>query len=93
MLDGKRPTFLGWFSDALISGFVGIVVATTCQYYRLDFLITSSITGICAHNGVRSLYLVGEFLKKKSIAISVMSEPACPAAILARRKDKGNGNK
>lgn len=63
-LNGKNPTFWGWMSDTVVSGFVGIMAAMTCQYYQVDFLITSAITGIAAHNGTRSLYLIGEVIKK-----------------------------
>ena len=64
-LNGKKPTLMGILTDATISGFVGVIAASTCQYMKLDFMLTSAITGICAHNGTRSLYLITEFLKKK----------------------------
>lgn len=85
-LDGKSPTFFGWLSDTVVSGFVGIVSAMTCQYYQLDFLLTSAITGICAHNGTRSLYLIGELLKKNTGNINLATEEKTPA-MLSRKKD------
>ena len=63
-LDGKKPTLMGWIIETCISGFVGMITAMTCQYYQLDFLLTSAITGIAAHNGARSLYLLSNFLKR-----------------------------
>lgn len=75
-LKGKKPTFWGWVTETCISGFVGIIAAMTCQYYQLDFLLTSAITGICAHNGTRSLYLIGQLLKKNtSISSQIVEEP------------------
>lgn len=65
-LNGKPPAFFAWLSEVVISGFVGIIAAMTCQYYQLDFLLTSAITGICAHNGTKSLYLIGDLLKKNT---------------------------
>lgn len=63
----EKPTMMGWFIDTTVSGFVGIIAAMVCQYYQLDFLLTASITGIMAHNGTRSLYLISNFLKKNMI--------------------------
>ena len=89
-LDGKKPTFFGWLSETCVSGFVGIITAMTCQYYQLDFLLTSAITGICAHNGTRSLYLIGQLLKKNTpILSSLIEEPV--KVKLANRKGDQNG--
>ena len=70
-LNGHKPTLLGWVTDTVISGFVGVMAASVCQYYRLDFLLTSAITGISAHNGARSLYIMGSLLKKGTIGFSM----------------------
>lgn len=64
-LHGKTPTLMGWLIDVLISGFVGVITAMTCQHFEADFYLTSAITGIAAHNGTRSLHLIGEFLKRR----------------------------
>ena len=64
--NGKRPSFMSWVYEAVISGFVGVITAMICQYYVLDFLITSAITGIAAHNGTRTLYVLTEIIKKKA---------------------------
>lgn len=89
-LDGKKPTFWGWFAETIVSGFVGVITAMTCQYYQLDFLLTSAITGICAHNGTRSIYLIGEILKKNQIVISrtVSEPPVNNFARLAKKKEQ-----
>lgn len=63
-LNGKSPTFFGWLSETITSGFVGVIAATACQYCGADFLLTSAVTGIAAHDGTRSLYLIGDLLKK-----------------------------
>ena len=63
-LNGDKPTVFGWLSETIISGFVGVVAAMVCQYYHLDFLLTSAITGISAHNGIKSLSVIGNLLKK-----------------------------
>ena len=89
-LNGAKPTLFGWLSETVVSGFVGIIAAMTCQYYQLDFLLTSAITGICAHNGTRSLYLIGELLKKKTVALSQIINESQPNQTikLSKRKDK-----
>ncbi len=65
-LNGKAPTFIGWMTETVISGFVGMIVAVTCRYYQVDFLLTSAITGIAAHNGTRTLYLISEAIRRSS---------------------------
>lgn len=65
-LNGNKPTLFGWLSETTISGFVGIITAMTCHHYEVDFVLTSAITGICAHNGTRSLYLIGQLIKKNT---------------------------
>lgn len=90
-LNGEKPTFLGWLTETCVSGFVGIVAAMTCQYYQLDFLLTSAITGICAHNGTRSLYLIGQLLKKNTpILNQLVEEPAKSNKRLARKSDEND---
>jgi len=86
-LKGNKPTFFGWIIETIISGFVGIIVAMTCQYFKVDFLLTSAITGIAAHNGTRSIYLVGEIIKKNTNLIgSVIEEPEQYSKTLYSRK-------
>ena len=63
----QKPTFIGWATENVISGFVGIVVALTCQYYSLDFFLTSALTAIGAHNGTRTLYLLTKIIRKRSV--------------------------
>lgn len=90
-LNGDKPTFLGWLSETCVSGFVGVVAAMTCQYYQLDFMLTSAITGICAHNGTRSLYLIGELLKKNSPTLNVTAEIQPKANLrLSRKRGKND---
>jgi len=60
----EKPKLLGLLIDNVTSGFVGIITALVCKYYSLDELLTYAIIGIMAHNGTRSLYLIGNFLKK-----------------------------
>lgn len=92
-LDGRKPTFLGWLTDTCVSGFVGVIAAMTCQYYQLDFLITSAITGICAHNGTRSLYFISEIVKKNT-SVSTGYECQAPKRTrLAKRSDQDNDSK
>ena len=93
-LNGRKPTFLGWLSETVVSGFVGIISAMTCHYYGFDFLLTSAITGICAHNGTRSLYLIGELLKKGSNAqaAKLVEQPIAtqPRLNSGERKDEND---
>lgn len=67
---GNKPSFISWLYEACISGFVGIITAMTCQYYQLDFFLTSAITGIAAHNGTKSLYVIAELIKKNTCSLS-----------------------
>ncbi len=67
----EKPKLLGWFVDTVTSGFVGVITAMVCQHYQLPDLLIYAITGIMAHNGTRSLYLIGNFLKKNT---NLMSE-------------------
>ena len=89
-LNGQKPTFLGWLTETCVSGFVGIIAAMTCQYYQLDFLLTSAITGICAHNGTRSLYLIGQLLKKNTPIISQMIDEPTKVKITNRKGDEND---
>ncbi len=90
-LNGQKPTIFGWLSETCVSGFVGIIAAMTCQYYQLDFLLTSAITGICAHNGTRSLYLIGEILKKNTVGNSHQEiDGNLDNSILASKKGEDN---
>jgi hypothetical protein len=63
---GEAASFANWLCEACISGFVGVITAMTCQYYSLDFLLTSAITGVAAHNGTRTLYTIADIIKKKN---------------------------
>lgn len=65
-LKGERPTLFDWLTETVVSGFVGVLTAMICQYYALDFLLTSAITGVAAHNGTRSLYILSEVIKKNT---------------------------
>lgn len=87
-LDGKKPTFLGLLTDVSISGFVGVITALTCQYYELDFLLTAAITGISAHNGTRSLYLIGNFLKKNTSSPLIETEETTTQRKLLAKRGK-----
>lgn len=61
---GNQPSFIAWVYEACISGFVGVITAMVCQYYQLDFLLTSAITGMAAHNGTRTLFVIANIVKK-----------------------------
>ncbi|MCP4587602.1 MAG: hypothetical protein GY840_16935 [Pseudoalteromonas sp.] len=89
-LDGKKPTFFGWLSETCVSGFVGVIAAMTCQYYQMDFFLTAAITGICAHNGTRSLYIVGQMLKKNNPNLNqIVTEPSVnDTARMTKKKEQ-----
>jgi hypothetical protein len=90
-LEGKRPTLFGWVTETIISGFVGIIAAMTCQYYGIDYLMTAALTGVAAHNGTRGLYVISQILKKNS-KISIQLEPT-HAKLNSKREDQdGAGN-
>lgn len=97
-LKGRSFNVCEWLSETIISGFVGIVTAMTCQYYQVDFILTSAITGIAAHNGTRSLYLITDFLKKnigKSFGTTeqeYQSQKPIKLAIRKQKNDSSNRN-
>ncbi len=92
-LNGQKPTLFGWLSETCVSGFVGVIAAMTCQYYQMDFFLTAAITGICAHNGTRSLYIIGHLLKKNNSDLNrIVSEPSIDSARLTKKKEQDNGN-
>lgn len=88
---GNKPSFISWLYEACISGFVGIITAMTCQYYQLDFLLTSAITGMAAHNGTRTLYVLAEIIKKNSNSILTSEDQSLsnsPITIKPSKQDK-----
>lgn len=87
-LDGGKPTLMGWLSETCISGFVGVLAAMTCQYYQVDFLLTSAITGICAHNGAKSLSLIGHIIKKNSPLSNLFNQPTAQTKPSKKRDKK-----
>lgn len=89
-LNGKKPNFLGWFTETCVSGFVGIIAAMTCQYYQVDFLLTSAVTGICAHNGTRSLYLIGQLVKKNTPILNQMIDEPAKVKLANRKGDEND---
>lgn len=91
-LNGQKPTIFGWLSETCVSGFVGIIAAMTCQYYQMDFFLTAAITGICAHNGTRSLYIIGQLLKKNNSDLNrIVSEPSVDSARMTKKKEQDDG--
>lgn len=93
---GNKPSFISWLYEACISGFVGIITAMTCQYYQLDFLLTSAITGIAAHNGTRSLFVLAECLKKNSnlstVNIGEQNQPEARLSMTRPTNKSGDEN-
>ena len=84
-LNGKAPTFWGWAAEAVVCAFVGIVTAAICQYYAVDYLLTSAIVAVSAHNGTRSLHIIGKIIKKNAVGISHDNDSP---RVLARKRDK-----
>lgn len=84
--NGEKPSFFGWITETIVSGFVGVIAAMVCQYFEIDFLLTAAITGIAAHNGARSLYIIAEIIKKNtSVVGDISGKPE--RSIMARRND------
>ena len=91
-LKGTKPTILAWLTEVFVSGFVGLMTGLTCQYYSVDPLLTLVIVGVSAHNGTRSIYLLGELLKKNQTAISAtIPVSALPdQKLMAKNKEQSN---
>jgi hypothetical protein len=70
-LNGSKPTFLGWLTDAMVSGFVGVIAGLTCQHFQVEPSLSYALSGICAHNGTRSLNLITQIIKKNSDPTSI----------------------
>ncbi len=88
-LNGDKPKIRDWFFETIISGFVGVITAMVCQYYHLDILLTGAISGIAAHNGTRSLYIIGSIIKKNTLQAMADPEPdEHESSIMARKADK-----
>lgn len=64
-LKGSKVTLLGWATEAIISGFVGVITALICEHYQIPLVLSAAIVGISAHNGTRSLYFISVILKKR----------------------------
>ena len=90
---GNKPSFISWLYEACVSGFVGIITAMTCQYYQLDFLLTSAITGIAAHNGTRTLYVLAEIIKKNMTSHAVNElDPLANQKLMAKKESENGTN-
>lgn len=83
--NGEKPSFFGWLTETIVSGFVGVLSAMICQYFKIDYLLTAAITGIAAHNGTRSLYIIGEILKKNAPMVGSLTEQSKKKSIMARK--------
>lgn len=83
-LQGRKPKMFEWLTETIVSGFVGVITAMICQYYRVDYLLTAAITGVAAHNGTRSLYLISELIKKNT---KFSIEPSSGPATLNSKKE------
>lgn len=84
---GNKPSFISWLYEACISGFVGVITAMVCHHYKLDFMLTSAITGIAAHNGTRTLFVLAEIIKKNGV--SIIDQKESSSAILnSKNSDK-----
>ena len=87
-LNGQKPTLWGWLTETCVCAFVGIVTAAICQYYSVDYILTSAIVAISAHNGTRSLYVISKIIKKN--AVIPVQVKYSSSMRLARRKDDGH---
>lgn len=63
-LKGKKGKFKEWMMESCVCMFVGTVTAMVCKHYEVEPYLLHAIVALSAHNGTRSLYLIGEFLKK-----------------------------
>jgi len=61
---GEKPGLMRWFSELIISGFVGLITALVCKYFQVDPYLTYAIVGMAAHKGTTSLYFIENILKK-----------------------------
>lgn len=90
-LNGGKPTLSGWMIGTLTSGFVGVMAALVCKYYQVDSILMYAITGIAAHHGAQSIYVISDILKNHPQASQVVTETSIDAARMAKKKEQDNG--
>jgi hypothetical protein len=91
---GAMPTFINWLYKACTSGFVGVITAMICQYYKLDSNLTAALTGVASYNGTQTLVFIIEAIKKNSSVITFPVEQCYKSkSILAMKSKKENKNK
>lgn len=66
-LKNGKFNFREWMVENCVCTFVGVVTAMVCNYYLIDESIMYAIVALSAHNGTRSLFLIGNILKKKGL--------------------------
>lgn len=90
--NGEKHSLVGWITETMVSGFVGVLAAMICQYFKIDYLLTAAITGIAAHNGTRSLYIIGEILKKSAPVVGGLVQQPTKKPIATMRESDGSNS-
>jgi len=63
---GKAFSILQFVVDITTSAFVGILTFWLCTAAEMDELVTAALVGMSGHMGSRSLFLIQNYLKKKT---------------------------
>lgn len=63
--NGEPPSFVVWITETSVSGFVGFLTYTLCQYNNTDMELSVVISGVCSYHGTKALAITGEMLKIK----------------------------
>ena len=61
-----RFSFVELIGEWTISAFAGIMTALICQEMGLSLILTSALAGISGHMGGRAIYMMEQFVCKKS---------------------------
>ena len=59
-------SFVELIGEWTISAFAGIMTALICQEMGLSLILTSALAGISGHMGGRAIYMMEQFVCKKS---------------------------
>lgn len=74
-LNGRKLVVAELFVEVFTSGFVGLIAGLVCAYYQTPASLSYAIAGIAAHYGTRSLYIIGEFIKRNSASFLADKSP------------------
>ncbi len=89
-LNGHRGKIKDWLIESFVCMFVGVITFMVGESYIESQTMLIAISTLSAHNGTRSLYLIGQILKKNTPILNQMIDEPTKVK-LANRKGDQNG--